>query len=167
MTKIIGIGVIGMGWMGQAHSRSYRSVNDRYHDSGVRARLVVCADDVEHRAEQAREQLGFARSTTDWQAVVNDPEVDVVNIASPNFLHKEMALTVAAAGKHVFCEKPVGRSPEETAAIEHAARQAGVMSFVGFNYRWAPMVQHAKKLIAEGKLGENHSLPGSLLYHVW
>jgi predicted dehydrogenase len=85
--------------------------------------------------------------------VVAHPDVQVVNIASPNFLHLEMVRAAAAAGKHIFCEKPVGRSPQETAEIEALARRAGVLSFVGFNYRWAPMVQHTRQLIEEGKLG--------------
>lgn len=154
MTHSLGIGVIGMGWMGQAHSRAYRNVADRFYDSGIRPRLVICGDEVEARARQAQEALGFASFTTDWREVVNHPEVQVVNIASPNFMHLEMVRAVTAAGKHVFCEKPVGRTPQETAEIEHLARQAGVMSFVGFNYRWAPMVQYAKQLIDEGRLGK-------------
>jgi predicted dehydrogenase len=150
----IGIGVIGMGWMGQAHSRAYNQMADRYYDSGIRPRLVICADDVAARAERAKEALRFEGCTTDWHAVINHPEVQVVNVASPNYLHLEMVRAAAAAGKHVFCEKPVGRTPEETVEVEYAARKAGVMSFVGFNYRWAPMVQYAKKLIDEGKLGD-------------
>lgn len=153
MTKRIGIGVIGMGWMGQAHSRSYNAVRARYPDAPIQADLVICADDVAARAASCQHSLGFAEATTDWRAVINHPDVQVVNIASPNYLHLEMAVAAAAAGKHVFCEKPVGRSPQETAAIEYAARKAGVMSFVGFNYRWAPMVQYAKRLIEEGRLG--------------
>jgi len=149
----LGIGVIGMGWMGQAHSRAYRNIGDRFQDSGIRPRLVICADDVAQRATEAQAALGFAESTTDWHAVIAHPDVQVVNIASPNFLHLEMVHAATAAGKHVFCEKPVGRTPRETAEIERLAREAGVMSFVGFNYRWAPMVQYAKQLIDEGRLG--------------
>lgn len=149
----IGIGVIGMGWMGTVHSRSYRLLNDRFHDNTVRARLVICADNVAHRAEEARESLGFAEATTVWQDVIAHPDVQVVNIAAPNFLHKEMVQAATDAGKHIFCEKPVGRTPQETAEIESLASQAGVMSFVGFNYRWAPMVQHCKNLIDSGKFG--------------
>lgn len=149
----IGIGVIGMGWMGTVHSRSYRLLNDRFHDNTVRARLVICADNVAHRAEEARESLGFAEATTVWQDVIAHPDVQVVNIAAPNFLHKEMVQAATDAGKHIFCEKPVGRTPQETAEIEGLASQAGVMSFVGFNYRWAPMVQHCKNLIDSGKFG--------------
>jgi predicted dehydrogenase len=154
MARVIGIGVIGMGWMGVQHSRSYRQIAERFPESNVQARLVVCADDVEARAREARERLGFERYVTDWRAVMADPHVEVVNIASPNFLHREMAQAAAAAGKHIFCEKPVGRNPGETAAIERSAREAGVLTFVGYNYRWAPLVQYARTLIADGRLGK-------------
>ncbi len=153
MTTTLNIGVIGMGWMGSAHSRAYRAVLDRYYDSGIRPRLVICADEVAERARSAQEQLGFEASTTDWHAVIEHPDVQVVNVASPNFLHLEMVQAATAAGKHVFCEKPVGATPAETVEIERLAREAGVMSFVGFNYRWAPMVQYAKQIIDEGRLG--------------
>ncbi len=152
--RTLGIGVIGMGWMGQAHSRSYSMVSQRFPDSGLKAKLVICSDNVAERAQQARELLGFAESTTDWRAVIDHPQVQIVNIATPNNLHVEIVEAAAAARKHIFCEKPVGRNPEETARIESCARQAGVQSFVGFNYRWAPMVMHAKKLISQGKLGD-------------
>ncbi len=150
----INVGVIGMGWMGSAHSRSYKAVMDRFYDKGVRARLVMCADEVEARAKEAGDRLGFEQFTTDWHDVINHPEIEAVDITSPNFLHKEMALAAISTGKHVFCEKPVGRTPQETAEIYHAAKRAGVLSFVGLNYRWAPLVQFARNLIQEGKLGE-------------
>jgi predicted dehydrogenase len=149
----IGVGVIGMGWMGFVHGRSYRTIADRFHESGIRARLVICADDVEARARAAQERLGFERWTTDWKEVVGHPEVQVVNVASPNHLHLEMVRAAALAGKHIFCEKPVGRNSAETAAIARVAREAGVLSWVGYNYRWAPLVQYARQLIRDGKLG--------------
>ncbi|GIV78412.1 MAG: oxidoreductase [Litorilinea sp.] len=153
MTHQIGIGVIGMGWMGMVHSRAYRQVADRFYESGIRPRLVICADEAEERTRRAQETLGFEQITTDWREVVEHPAVQVVNIAAPNYLHLEMVRAAAAAGKHIFCEKPVGRTPEETAEIEYLARKAGVLSFVGFNYRWAPMVQYTHQLIQEGQLG--------------
>lgn len=153
MVQSIGVGVIGMGWMGQVHSRSYRMIADRFHNDGIRARLVICADDVEARAREAQERFGFERCTTDWKEVVADPQVRVVNITTPNDLHLELVQACAAAGKHIFCEKPAGRSPQETAAIEKAARGAGVLTWVGYNYRWAPLVQYALQLIRTGKLG--------------
>lgn len=153
MKETIGVGVIGMGWMGLVHSRSYRAAADRFHDQVPAARLVICADEVESRAQQAQARLGFEESTTDWRRVVDHPEVRVVNITSPNHLHLEMARYAASRGKHVFCEKPVGRDGAETAAIAQAAEQAGVLSWVGYNYRWAPVVQFAAKLVNSGELG--------------
>lgn len=153
MTQTIGIGVIGMGWMGEVHSRAYREVYDRFYDSGIRPRLVICSDNVESRAQAAKERFGFEQYTLDWHEVINHPEVDVVNVAAPNGLHLEIVKAAAAAGKHVHCEKPVGRDPQETALCEQAARHAGVLSFVGYNYRWPPMVQYAKNLIGDEQLG--------------
>ena len=153
MTRL-GIGVIGMGWMGQVHSRSYLLTPQRFPESGLTPKLVICSDAVQARAEAAQRTLGFERATTDWRAVIDDAAVQIVNIATPNNLHLEIVKAAAAAGKHIFCEKPVGRSPAETAQIEAVARRAGVLSFVGFNYRWAPLVLHAKQLIDEGALGD-------------
>ena len=153
MAERVGIGIIGMGWMGQVHSRSYRAIGDRFWDSGIRPELVICADEVESRAHDGVHRFGFTNHTTRWREVIDHPGVDVVNVTSPNFMHLTMATAAVDAGKHVFCEKPVGRGPEETAQIAAAAERAGVLSFVGFNYRWAPLVQYARQLIRDGKLG--------------
>ncbi len=150
----LGIGIIGMGWMGQVHARSYSLVRQRFPDADLEARLVICSDNVAERAKSARDRLDFEMATTRWQDVIEHPAVRIVNIATPNNLHVEIVRAAAAAGKHIFCEKPVGRGPEETARIESLARQAGVLTFVGFNYRWAPLVIHAKRLIDKGALGE-------------
>ena len=96
--------------------------------------------------------FGFARASEDWRAVIDDPAVDVVWIAAPNMLHVELVEAAAAAGKHVFCEKPVGGTPEQTVRAQEAARD--VISGVGYNYRFAPLVQYARALIADGVLGE-------------
>ena len=153
MSRKIGIGLIGMGWMGEVHSRSYRLVPERFTDCSFHPQLVICADEVESRARSAAERIGLERYTTDWREVIADPEVDVVDIAAPNHLHLPIAVAAARAGKHIFCEKPVGRTPEETAVIERAARQAGVITFVGYNYRWAPLVQYAKHLLDQQRFG--------------
>jgi len=139
--------------MGEAHSRSYRSIPDRFPESNLRPRLIICADPVEARARSAQERFGFERYTTDWREVIADPAVEAISVTAPNGMHLEINRAAAAAGKHILCEKPVGRFPEETLLSEEAARQAGVITFVGFNYRWAPVVQYARRLIAEGKLG--------------
>ena len=153
-TSTIGVGVIGMGWMGQVHSRSYLQATDRFHDKRVKARLVICADNDPERAKEAQERFRFEHCTTDWREVLSHPDVEVVNITAPNYLHLEMVREVAAAGKHIFCEKPVGRTPEETAKIAGFAREAGILTFVGFNYRWVPLILHAHQLIQEGRLGQ-------------
>ncbi len=154
MARKIGIGVIGMGWMGMVHSHSYEEIPATFEDSDIHPEMVICADDVEARASKAQQLYGFEKCTTDWKQVVADPQVEAVSITAPNYLHVEMATAAAKAGKHIMCEKPVGRSPEETAEIEYQARKAGVFTSVGFNYRWAPLVQYTKQLIQDGKLGK-------------
>jgi predicted dehydrogenase len=153
MEGTIGVGVIGMGWMGEVHSRSYRALADRFPGSELLPRLVVCADPVEARARAAQARFGFERWTADWRDVVADPEVRVVNVAAPNGLHLEINRAAARAGKHLLCEKPVGKDPEETIQSAAAAREAGVLTFVGYNYRWAPLVQYARQLVQSGRLG--------------
>ena len=140
MKHDIGVAVIGMGWMGQAHSRAYRRVPDIFHDYGLRPRLVVIADPVPSRREEAVVRFGFDHAVADWRAAIDTPGVDVVVVATPNAEHAEVAIAAASAGKHVFCEKPVGRTLAETRAVADAVRHAAVQGGVGFNYRWAPMV---------------------------
>ncbi len=154
MAQSIGVGVIGMGWMGEVHSRAYRQITDRYWDAEIEPRLVICADDVEARSKQAQARFGFETSTSDWRQVIAHPEVQAISITAPNYLHLDVARAATQEGKHIYCEKPVGRNPEETAQIEAAARHGNVLSFVGYNYRWPPLVQYSRQLIRDGKLGE-------------
>src|SRR5438128_773145 len=134
--------------MGRLHSASYLRVPYHYPECEGVARLVVAADQVEARARQASEEFGYARWTTSWREVLEDPEVEAVSITAPNFMHREMALAAAAAGKHFWGEKPLGRFPAETAEIAAAAERAGIRTIVGLNYRHPPAVQHARRLIA-------------------
>ena len=154
MARTIGVGVIGMGEMGLVHTRSYQLVPQRFPDIDLKPQLVVCADSHEPRAEAAQSQFGFGARTTDWRDVMNNPEVSVVSITTPNDLHLELVEAAAAAGKHIACEKPVGRTPRETARIEQATRKSKAITCVGYNYRWAPVVQYARNIIQEKKLGE-------------
>ena len=156
MERQLGIGVIGLGWMGRVHTTSYKRAPDHFPDLGVRPRLVVAADTSAERRRQA-ERLGFERTVEDWRAVVEDPAVHVISVTTPNALHCEIATAVVEAGKHLWVEKPVGRGVEETIAVAEAARKAGVVNPVGFCYRLAPAVAHARRLIADGAIGEvNH-----------
>jgi predicted dehydrogenase len=150
----IGVGLVGFGWLGQAHSRSLQRIPTLFPERRYDPELVICSDAVPGRVEEAVGSFGYARGATDWRAVMDDPAVDVVFIAAPNMLHLELIEAAAQAGKHVFCEKPVGGTPEQTVRAEHAARRAGVITGVGYNYRWAPLVRYAAQLIADGRLGE-------------
>jgi predicted dehydrogenase len=114
---------------------------------------VIAADESEERARRAADELGYERSTADWREVVDDPDVEAVSITVPNDLHRDVALASAVTGKHIWIEKPAGRVPEETAEIAAAVEASGVRSLVGFNYRQAPAVQHARRLIESGALG--------------
>ncbi len=98
--------------------------------------------------------MGFGRTVADWRAVLDDPLVDAVSVTLPNALHREVAVAAAQAGKHVWVEKPVGRGLEDTLAVAAAVRAAGVMSAVGFCYRFAPAVAHARALIEAGAIGD-------------
>jgi predicted dehydrogenase len=149
----IGVGVIGLGWLGRAHTRSYARLPMLFPDRAYDPELVICADPAPGVAEEAVVAFGFERGAADWRRVVDDPAVDVVVIAAPNMLHVELVEAAAQAGKHPFCEKPVGGTPEQTAQAERAVRRAGVIGGVGFNYRWAPLVRYVAELIAAGELG--------------
>lgn len=153
MSKRIGIGVIGFGWMGQAHSRGCRRAPSYFPNRDYEPDLVVVSDTVAARRDDAVRSFGFRRAVEDWREVMSDPDVDVVFITAPNMLHVEMAEAAAAVGKHVFCEKPVGGTPAQTVRAEQAARHAGVITGVGYNYRWAPLVQYARQMIADGTIG--------------
>src|SRR5581483_8376111 len=154
LQRTIGVGLLGVGWMGSVHSQAYCRVPAHYPDCGARARLVVAADEVDDRAREAVDRLGYARWTTSWRDALEDPQVDAVSICAPNYLHREMALAAAAAGKHAWIEKPVGRFPAETIEIADAAEAAGIVTAVGLNYRNPPAVQYAKQLIDTAALGE-------------
>jgi predicted dehydrogenase len=156
MERQLGIGVIGLGWMGRVHTASYKRALEHFPELGVRPRLAVACDiSADRRRHAAR--MGFERTVEDWRAVVEDPSVDVISVTTPNVLHREIATAAIEAGKHVWVEKPVGRGVDETIAVAEAARKAGVVNAVGFCYRFAPAVAHARSLIAAGAVGEiNH-----------
>ena len=153
MARTVGIGLVGVGWMGAVHSVAYGRARVHYPDCAGEARLVIAADESAERARHATGELGYELSTTDWRKVLAHPDVDAVSITVPNELHEEVALAAATARKHIWIEKPVGRFPSETAAIAAAVESADVRSIVGFNYRHAPAVRHAKHLVDSGALG--------------
>lgn len=149
----VGVGLVGVGWMGRLHSQAFRRVNYHYPELGVRPNLVVAADLVESRARFASDELGYGEWTREWQRVVSHRLVEAVSITAPNYLHREIAEAAAQNGKHFWIEKPLGRNLVETAAIARAAEAAGRFTAVGFNYRHVPAVQWARELVQTGQIG--------------
>ncbi|MGY5044601.1 Gfo/Idh/MocA family protein [Streptomyces sp. 900105755] len=153
MVRTLGVAVVGFGWMGRVHSQAYQRVGHHFPQLGVRPELVAVAEEVPGRAEEAAAQFGFASTTRDWREVAADPRVAAVSITAPNFLHREIGVAMAEAGKHIWIEKPVGLTAEDARAVAEAVAKAGVRGTVGFNYRNAPAVAYARELIASGELG--------------
>jgi predicted dehydrogenase len=151
--RTIGVGVVGFGWMGRVHARAYARVAHHFPELPLRPELVVVADDAPGRAAEAAGQFAFAAAAGDWRDLAADPRVEAVSITAPNFLHREIGVALAAAGRHVWIEKPVGLGSDDARAVAAAAAQAGVRSAVGFNYRVAPAVVAAREMISGGELG--------------
>jgi predicted dehydrogenase len=151
--ETLGVAVAGFGWMGRVHTQAYLRLTHHFPRLGVRPELVAVADEVPGRAEEAAAQYGFATPIRDWRDLAGDPRIRAVSIAAPNFLHREMGVALARAGKHIWIEKPVGLGAEDAAAVAAAVRDSGVQGTVGFNYRNAPAVEAARDLIAGGELG--------------
>jgi predicted dehydrogenase len=149
----IGIGIIGGGYMGKLHSVAMLSVGAVFNTE-LRPKLEMIATSSEASAAAKASELGFARSTGDWRKLVHDPAIEAIIVATPAAAHKEMVLEAVAAGKHVFCEKPMGSSFEEATAMADAAESEGVANMVGYNYVRTPATQFAKSLIASGEIGE-------------
>lgn len=152
MTGKIGIGLIGTGFMGKTHALAFRAARAVMGDVPG-CRLELLCDTPAERACEMAEQFGFARSTADWRVLVRDPKVDVVSITTPNILHHEMALAALAEGKHVYCEKPMALTLPQAREMAAAAKNAGVITLVGYNYLKNPAFTHAQRLIAEGRIG--------------
>ncbi|MBB4711004.1 putative dehydrogenase [Streptomyces luteogriseus] len=153
MVDTLGVAVIGFGWMGRVHTQAYARVRHHYPQLPLVPELVTVAEEVPGRAEEAAAQFGFASTTRDWREVAADPRVRAVSITAPNFLHREIGVAMAEAGKHIWIEKPVGLTAEDAGAVADAVAKAGVQGAVGFNYRNAPAVEAARELIASGEIG--------------
>jgi len=149
----IGIGIVGGGYMGKSHSIAFASVGAVF-ETKLRPRLEMIAASSPESAEKYRRAYGFARAASDWRELVADPKVDAVVIATPQGMHREIALAAAAAGKPILCEKPLGANVEDARAIVATAEEAGIPNMSGFNYIRTPASQYARKLIADGVLGE-------------
>jgi predicted dehydrogenase len=148
----IGIGLVGGGYMGKAHAVALSAVGAVF-DTRLRPRLELIAATSRASAERYRRAYGFARATDDWRALVADPRVEAVVIASPQSTHRAIAEAAFAAGKPVFCEKPLGASIEDARAMVAAAAASGLPNMIGFNYVRTPATQFVRRLLAEGAIG--------------
>lgn len=149
----IGIGILGGGYMGKAHSVAMAAVGAVFATT-LRPRLeMICASRPDS-AERYRREYGFARATADWRELVNDPRVEAIVIATPQDTHRQIAEAAFALGKPVFCEKPLGAGLEDSRAMVAAAEASGQANMVGFNYIRTPASQYARKLIADGVIGQ-------------
>jgi len=152
-TRRIGVGLISAGWMGIAHSRAYLATSEKYPELAAEPELVIVADSVDAHARRAADRLGYREVSADYRAVLAHPDVDVVSICGPNFLHREFALAAIDAGKPFWIEKPMGAGIEDSRAIARATEASGLVTGVGFNYRQAPAIAYARELIRSGSLG--------------
>jgi predicted dehydrogenase len=147
------VAVVGFGWMGRAHTQAYDRVLHHFPELPVRPQLLAVVDDEPGRALRAAGQFGFAVMASDWREITADPQVDAVSITAPNYLHRQIGVAMARAGKHIWIEKPAGLGASDTMAIADAVHEAGVQGAVGFNYRNAPAVMAARDMITSGELG--------------
>ena len=151
--KKINVGMVGYGFMGRTHSNAFLKAG-RFFDLPFQPVLkTICARNSD-RAKAFAENWGYESTETDWRRMVESPEIDLVDIASPNDTHLEIAVAAARAGKIVMCEKPLGRSAHESEQMVKAVEAAGVANMVWYNYRRVPAVMLAKQLIDEGRLGK-------------
>lgn len=151
--RTLNIGLIGSGFMGQAHADAYRRAGLLYRDLPAIPHLYMLADATDELASGAAGRLGFEKSTGDWRKLVDDPNVDIVDITSPNAMHHEMALAAIAAGKNVYCEKPLSVTLAEAEEMAAAAKASGVKTMVAFNNIKTPAAMLARQLIERGDIG--------------
>lgn len=150
--KRLNVALIGTKFMGKAHSNAWRQVG-RFFDSGVTPVLKVACGKHRESLEAFSDRWGWELVETDWREAVRRQDVDIIDISVPTYLHREIAVEAARAGKHIFCEKPMALNAGEAAEMLDAAEKAGVVHYLNHNYRRAPAVALAKKWIEEGKLG--------------
>lgn len=153
---MIGVGLIGTGFMGKCHAMAWTAVRTVFGDTPP-IRLVHLGEATEALARQRADEFGFAKASEDWRAVIADPDVDVISLTTPNQFHPEMAIAALEAGKHLWCEKPMAPALSEAEAMLAAARKSGKVAALGYNYIQSPGIRHIRRLLDEGAIGEvNH-----------
>lgn len=153
---MVGVGLIGTGFMGKCHAIAWSAVGAVFPDV-AKPKLVHLGEVNEELAERKAGEFGFAKASGDWRAVVNDPEVDIVSLTTPNQFHPEMAIAILEAGKHLWCEKPMAPSFADAEAMAAAAKKSSKVAALGYNYIQSPAIRHIGALLDEKIIGEvNH-----------
>lgn len=173
--KALHVGMIGYKFMGKAHSHAYRDLSMFFPKVPPLVMKAICGRN-EQGVQEAMQQFGWESYETDWRQLIARSDIDLIDINAPSNVHKEIAVEAARAGKHLFCEKPLALTLADSREMLEAAEAAGVKHMIGFNYRFAPAVLLAKKLIDEGRIGTIHHFRGQFLQdwiidpdfpHVW
>ncbi len=159
----IGVGMLGYAFMGKAHSNAFRKIEYMTWPPPLQPRLIAIAGRNEAAVGEAAERYGFERWTKTWEDIVSDPRIGLFDNLGPNSLHAEPTIAAAEAGKHVVCEKPLGRDADESYEIWRRVAATGVKHLCAFNYRFVPAVRLARELIDAGELGEIRHFRGRYL----
>ena len=150
----LGIGMLGYAFMGKAHANAYRKLSYMAWPPPLVPRLVSVAGRDQLAVSEAARRYGFERHVTDWRELVADPDVQLFDNGGPNNLHAEPTIAAAEAGKHVFCEKPLGRTADESYEMWQRVAGTGVQHMTAFNYRFVPAVRLARQMLEAGELGD-------------
>ena len=161
--KPIGVGMLGYAFMGKAHSNAYKTLAYMTWPPPLMPQLVAIAGRNEEAVSEAARRYGFAEHVTDWKALVADDRVQLFDNSGPNNLHAEPTIAAAEAGKHVICEKPLGRDADESYETWQRVQATGVKHMCAFNYRFVPAVRLAHQIISSGELGELQHFRGAYL----
>ncbi|HJW90178.1 MAG TPA: Gfo/Idh/MocA family oxidoreductase [Anaerolineales bacterium] len=160
--KTVNVAIIGTKFMGKAHSHAWSSV-PKFFEVPIKPVLKVACGRDEQATREFAQTWGWEEIETDWRKVVERPDIDIIDISTPTYLHRDMAVAAAQNGKAIFCEKPVALSYAEAKEMYEAAQKAGVLHYLNHNYRRTPAVAYAKQLIEEGKLGQIFHWRGAYL----
>jgi predicted dehydrogenase len=150
----IGVGMLGYAFMGKAHTNALKKLPYMMYPPVAIPRLVAIAGRNADAVQEAAKRYGYEKAYTDWRQLIDDPDVQLFDNSGPNNLHAEPCIAAAAAGKHILCEKPLGRNAEESKAMRDAVDKAGVKGMVAFNYRFVPAIRQIRDLIARGAFGQ-------------
>jgi predicted dehydrogenase len=160
--KQVRVGMVGYKFMGKAHSHAFRDLPFYFDTEAVPVLQAIAGRDAAG-VREAAEKMGWASWETDWRRLIERDDIDLIDIVTPNNTHAEIAIAAAQAGKHVICEKPLALTVGQALHMLEAVKKAGVVHMVCHNYRFAPAVQFAKKLIADGRLGRIYHIRATFL----